>query len=617
MHVILFSGLKHRPQTQNRMKQTRELMKEQVGVLTLVGLLAFCSTSSAQYVAVPTNVAGAGLSYVVPDMLLWYHTNNYLTNGPITVGAAVPNSTIWDAYVSVLGDSTFLIANVTYSDTFPDGQKNETFALAFQPAAGGPPTLGREFYADNGTPYSGVISARKTGSPGRVAADKRYGAVNFLTGANCTAGNPAYSGTAFQSNSRWSDTAKYASGTARYNVEQIFSFNPVTLAQAPLTLCSDFLGDAPNAAFGDVLALDNGNFAIVYDDSSHILSTRESASVVIVKPDGSVVTPPFLVDPSAGSGLWANCAAYRGGFCVRYNLGNFYFYDNAGNLRGPAVPQDPLGLGFSTDRGDTTRIASDIRSHYVYLAGTAPWNSSATVQSPVMLAIFDANTMQFVTATNVSDTDPDVHGIKAVNVAVDALDRVIVAYDCRPNLTDFSRPQVVARLMQFDGTNVNYLTPSFFPFVNNDPVGTNTVAGLLTQTPGLAMTTRQICISAKGVVNSTNNPAGGPDTPPDDNGATVGGIDFYTIINQPAPVAAPRPQMTLVYGSPNSTISWVADAGLFLLQSSSTPAVPASWTDVSPQPAIARVGPGNATDQYQMTVPTSAAPNYYRLVRHW
>lgn len=591
-------------------------MKKQIAQSVIVGLLAFSFTSSAQYVATPTDVSGAGLSYIVPDMLMWYNSNtvSYVI-GPVDLGAIAPypSGHVFDAYDSVLGDSTFLIAHITYATNYPvgpyNGKPDVCFALALQPAAGGPPTRGYEFYDDYGNPQLNIISARQTGSGGRVAGDKRYGATNFVTGTQCNAGASGYGGAAFQSDGRWTINGNYENAAPRYGVEQTFWLNPATLQQIPRLKAFDFSngrklgGGNVSSTFGAVLGLDNGNFAIIADDSSGQTIPYEGATVVIIGPDGSIVKDTFAVDASVptAQGLWENCAAHRGGFCVRW-YNTLYFFDNAGNARGNTDVNSSSGIPWGVNRGDRTRLASDIRSHYVYLAGPAPYAEPA--RSPVMLGIWDANTMSFVYGTNVNDTDPDLHRIGAVNVAVDALDRIIVGYDCWPS-DDFTQPQVVARVMQFDGTKINYLTPSFFPFVNHDSTG---LSALTTVTPGLAMTPRQICISGKGRVNSTNNPASGPDTP-----ASL--INLYTVLTHPAPVAAVRPQMTIAYGSPNSTISWLADAGLYTLQSSSTPEVPASWSAVSPQPALTRVGPGDATDQFQMTVPTAAAPQYYRLVR--
>jgi len=93
-----------------------------------------------------------GLTHLVPDVLLWYHTNNYATSGPVIVGAQVPYNNNWEPYISVLGDSTFLIQENTYADDGTATQKR--FAWALQPAAGGPARLGNMFYDDNGVPFT-------------------------------------------------------------------------------------------------------------------------------------------------------------------------------------------------------------------------------------------------------------------------------------------------------------------------------------------------------------------------------------------------------------------------------------------------------------------------------
>jgi hypothetical protein len=199
----------------------------------------------------------------------------------------------------------------------------------------------------------------------------------------------------------------------------------------------------------------------------------------------------------------------------------------------------------------------------------------------------------------VTDTDPAVAFTDRAAVAVDALDRFCVAYSLQPTAT-FTKRQVAARVMAFDGTRVTYLTKSFFPFVNfeND---TNALRGLETFHPSVAMTTREICIAAKGQINSTNNPVAGPDTAPQ----TV----LYTVISHPDPVAAPRPTMTLNPSQDALEISWDADAGLFTLTSSPSLAAD-SWTKVTPQPAFARVG-----NRYQMTVTIGSDNLFFRLVR--
>jgi hypothetical protein len=151
--------------------------------------------------------------------------------------------------------------------------------------------------------------------------------------------------------------------------------------------------------------------------------------------------------------------------------------------------------------------------------------------------------------------------------------------------------------MAFDGANITYLTPSFFPLVNYDPYGT---LGISSQEPSVAMTTRQIFISAKGLLNSTNNPAAGPDT--SDN------TDVFTVISHPAAVS-PQPTITFTHVGNNGIIAWPVDAGMFTLQKTDL-LKPIAWGDVTPQPAVTTVG-----SNYQMTVPVNSGTRYLRLAR--
>jgi hypothetical protein len=224
------------------------------------------------------------------------------------------------------------------------------------------------------------------------------------------------------------------------------------------------------------------------------------------------------------------------------------------------------------------------------LAGTAPYAGDA--HSPVYLGVWDADKTNFVTAAIVSDTDPTNHLIHAVNVAVDALDRVIVGYDLQPSPA-FPQYQVAVRIMKFDGTNITPLTRSFFPFVNHDENGS---LGLTTVTPGLAMTTKYICISAKGTINSTNNPAGGPDTP--------GNINLYTVINHPAPVEL-RPTLRITRSGNNVVLSWADPAGLGWTPQTSLTVQPTSWSTAG---TVVQVG---STYYSTNAIATKA---YFRLV---
>jgi len=551
----------------------------------------------------PGGAASVGLSYIVPDTAMWYNkAGNFVTNGPVKLAEVEPTLGNWEPYTSVMGDSTFLIGFNTFAN---DGTfANQNFVVAKQPAAGGPAKLDYEFYDDSGNPFKGQINlSRENGNPQRVAGDKRVGATNFLTEAETSIGQL----TAFQTVNRWTNNPIYQ-GTDRYASEQIFSLDPSTLVQKPVTNAWDYvygpyvagaLGAANNApqcsrTGGRSEFLDNGNIVVMIDDKTALVSSvGEVTTFAIVEPKGTVVAGPTLVDPRD---IWDNMTAYKGGFAIRvHNM--LYFYGNNGVLNSSNDIVVSSGLAFGTGREDSSRIGSDIRSYYVYLAGQTPENSTG----PVNVAIWDSRTGSFVAKATVTDGDPSVFRTDRTVVAVDALDRFCVAYGFQPTI-DFGQ-QVAARLMAFDGTNISYLTHSFFPFVNSDISPTN-ILSFRTVTPNVAMTTSQICIAAKGTINSTNNPAGGADTSPE---TTV-----YTVIAHAAAVPS-APQITATQKLDATghflVISWSTNAGLFTLQS--TPGlVPVNWSSVSPQPPTSQSG-----STYSKEVQIGPGQAYFRLAR--
>jgi nitrite reductase/ring-hydroxylating ferredoxin subunit len=529
-----------------------------------------------QFVQAPVTPATIGITNVVPDVLLWFNTNGTYVAGPITnLAAQVPDTTNgagnWEPYIDVMGQSVFLIGANTFAN---DGTfSNQQFVVTLQPAAGGAPTNASEFYSDNGKPFTTQINlSRQNGNPQRVAGDHRAGATNFVAMAETSAGQL----TPFQSNSRWtSNTAMYTDGN-RYCTEQFYSLNPSTLVQKPLENAWDFVygstiattlpagngGQQLSRTGGKPVFLDNGNIAVVIDDKTCLSSTSgEVTTFSIITPAGAVVKGPTLVAPSA---IWDNVAAFSGGFAVR--VGTYIaFYDDSGNLTASNNVQTASGLAFNSDRGDETRIASDIHSHYVYLAGAAP----ATAYAPVSVAIFDARTGQCVATNTVSDVDPAFATIDRVAVAVDAQDHFCAVYDLNPNTLIWTKNQIAARVGKFDGTNITFAGPSFYPFINSENNTTN-IAGFTTSNPNAAMTTSYICIAGKGTINSTNNPAGGPDT-----GAQTA---LYTVVNNPYATATP-PVLSITPAPNNSvTVSWT---GTGTLQSATSLANHTTWSSLT------------------------------------
>jgi hypothetical protein len=587
-------------------------MKRQTCLAIAVGFLAVGPDARAQEPFIPGGVASAGLSHIVPDVALWYdRVAHHVTAGPVVPSLQTTNHDNWEPYLSVLGDSTFLIGFTTFADdatpppnaVITAGPPFQRFVVAFQPAVGGAAQIGEHFFNDDGIPHRGVVNYRRqNGNPQRVAGDKRYGAVNFLTAAETSVGQHP----AFQSDSRWTSNGCYQADNA-YVTVQPFALDPTTLAQVPLRRAFDPLyGSFETAALpvtrpqvsrtgGRPEALDNGNFVVVNDDRTGYLNPdNEYTSLSILTPEGAVVKPATLVDLND---IWDNVAAYRGGFAIRVHS-LLYFYDNSGALQYTTDINASSGLPFSTARGDASRIGSDIRSYYVYLVGQTPELSPGHV--PISVAVWDSRTGNFVAQATVTESDPAVALTERSVVAVDALDRFCVSYSLQPTAA-FARRQVAARVMAFDGASITYLTPSFFPFANHES-DTNALLGLETFHPAVAMTTREICLAAKGRINSTNNPAAGPDTAPQ--------TGVYTVITHPAPMAAPQPAMMVARAGNSIAISWDAEAGLFTLQSRPTVS-PALWSKVTPQPTLARAGA-----LYQMTVAIGGDHSlYYRLAR--
>ncbi len=557
-------------------------------LLIIAPLIAIPLTSAQNFV--PADPASIGLTRLVPDTIVLKQEFGSLGN--------------WEPYTSVLGNSVFLITVNTFATGSTDHQR---YGLAFQPVGGGSNGIGDVFFADNGTPFRGPINAsRQNGNPARVAGDKRPGAVNFIAGADAS----PHALAEFQSDNRFKIPNLYTTfADARYGTVQTYGLNPNTLAQTAKSKAIDVAdgrlasgtpsGNEVTRFGGDLAGLDNGNFVAVVEDRSNLRNPSGRAVVAtIVGPDGSIVKDSFVV---TNEQIWSNVAAYKGGFAVRVGpQGLIYFYSNDGTLQGTVNQTVIAGITLdpALDRGDENRIGAHINSPYVYLASRA---TDGAGTKAVRLAVFDSRDRSFVTVPNVSElttakggSDPNdfVVTFGRVTVAVDARDRVCVAYGSTP--AGYGAEQGTARVLAFNGASktFKYLTKSFFAFVNNAPSG-----GLRATTLNVSMTTRQICIAAKGEINSTNNPTAGVDTPKE--------VDFYTVIGHPdpqddptTPVGGGGPSLKILRSGNNLVISWAADFSGFTLESKN------SLFDL----AWATVGTQNPA-----TIATGAGSKFYRL----
>lgn len=532
-----------------------------------------------------------------------------------------PNLANWEPNISVLGNSVFLIECNTFA--VPVEGFFQRYALAFQPVAGGANGLGDAFITDENVPYlSQCNDSRQNGNPGRVAGDKRPGAVNFIAGGEASLRtrlefnlvNPA---------TRWGDNLDI-NATARFACVQTYSLNPTTLAQKTNGLAFDAingrldsvmiaggaLGNPEVGRFGGELAgLDNGSFVVTVDDRSLVRAGVNSTTAVIVAPDGSIIKESFLVHPGD---IWSNLAAYKGGFCIRRGV-ILYFFDNAGTATGTNDTSiGPVGgVNWDGSRGDGHRVFSHINSPYVFVATGV--TDASHIGLNVLVAAFDSRTATYITHTNVnelsavnggSDDMDFAVGFERSNGAADALNRLVVAYEA---VVPGVFQQVVCRVLQFNpGTGTfSYLTHSFLPFVNNNKDAAS--QDRLTQRPSVAMTTRQICVAAKGTINSMNDTNAVADTQPLST--------FYTVINVPSPQddpTTPARHLTITRAGANAQLCWEKSDGLFTIQATASlgPTPPANWQALVPQPAITAVG-----DKYKATVTIGPGNQFFRLFR--
>lgn len=544
-------------------------------------------------ILIPGSIESVGLSRIVPDKPLIVPQNDKLGN--------------WEPNASVLGTSTFLIEGNTFAEGWdmpsPDGKQR--YVVALQPVDGSAGKLAEGFYSDDFKPYKDAINAsRQNGNPGRVAGDKRPGAKNYIVGGEAS---PHAFPAAFGSDSRWT-LGFDRLGDGRYGTVQTFELDTATLVPTPLMKAVDSAngrltsgvaaGSEITRFGGDMVCLDNGNFVSVVEDRTKngVRSAKNCITATIFAPDGTVVKDSWMIVSSeaADRDIWSNVAAYKGGFAVRCQpqdgsaTRHIYLFDNAGNLVN-TIPQTSSGLNFDTGRGDGTRIAGHINSPYLFLAGKM---TDATV---VKMAVWDTRDPQRVATFEVSEP-AFIGNSDRVNLAVDALNRVVVAWDSQPD--GYEAVQVAARVLALneETMTVSSLTPSFFPFIN-----VATTGGIRSTRMTIAMTTKQICVAAKGEINLDNKPAEGAFINPD-SGVPLSEINFYTVFTHPAPADDPTPPVsseapTLTIGQGAAagtlTIGWAPATAGFSLYSTPSLSAP-TWTLVGTQnPTTVTIGAGN------------------------
>src|SRR5262249_42570811 len=144
---------------------------------------------------------------------------------------------------------------------------------------------------------------------------------------------------------------------------------------------------------------------------------------------------------AASVDIWDNMSAYKGGFVIRSHT-TLLFYDNDGNLKFSTDVNASSGLAMGGGRNDGTRVNSDFRSYYVFVAGRAPDVGTGRVY----VAAWDSRTGSFIASARVNDGDPAVELNDRVTLAVDAANRVCVTWAYQPDPAVFPKRQVAARL---------------------------------------------------------------------------------------------------------------------------------------------------------------------------
>jgi hypothetical protein len=412
--------------------------------------------------------------------------------------------------------------------------------------------------------------------------------VNYIVGAEAS---PHTVAPEFAADNRWNLGFDRLSD-GRYGTVQTYKLNTTTLNPTPLSKAIDSgfgrltsgaaAGNQVSRFGGDVAGLDNGNFVSVIEDRSRAFNAASDCVVAtLFAPNGTVVKDSWEVAPGD---IWAGVAPFKGGFAVRAKPSDgtatrlIYFYDNAGTLKG-TVDQAASGASFDTGRGDGTRMFGHINSPYVYLAGKM---SNTKI---VKVAAFDARSQKFVAIADVSE-GAFTGDFDRANGAVDALNRLTVSWVAQP--AGYANQQVAARVFAFNGTNFTALTKSFFAFVN---YATNDVRTLQMS---VAMTTKQICVAAKGEINLQNKPELGKNSPKE--------VNFYTVFSHPNPQddpttpaggAASGPTLKIAIAGSTVTLSWDSSFAGYTLESKAALS-DATWTAVgTANPTTQTVGAGS------------------------
>ena len=444
-----------------------------------------------------------------------------VTSDRITFADSEHNQSNWQPRTTVLGNETLaLAANGWNLPGDWEGYPERTLVAFF--SEDGAVTEEDGFFNDDGTPWYGNQDIGSSDNPPCVAGDKSDKGVKYLLGNDCTpwaypAQFPTFGTHGF---SYWTTSA-----VVQLIEETQLGPQPLAKLMDPLFGKETSGGQAGNPTLfgGEIRCLSNGNFAVVIEDQTGntIPVDRASLATIVDAQDGSstigeVIIGPFNANqganPSAGTGIWSNMAAFDGGFAIRPHTGTedasgyltIGFWDNEANPQGtwptiirtdpnsPLAPANGLTTSISILSGTETRIDSDIRSDFIYMAGRGV-DTSGDPDGGVYITKINAKTR--TTADEVYVTEGLSVAPQRVTVCSDKYDNVFV---CWSDTSNTGNLQIAGRLYD---SNLDPLTDAFLLFEHSE-LGPESPRGFSVKHPSCSMVGSRILVTGAVDVSS-------------------------------------------------------------------------------------------------------------------
>jgi hypothetical protein len=446
-------------------------MKNFVLIFSMM-LFALCAV--AQDVELPVSHEDAGVEILVPDTVFF--------KSDVAMGK------YWEPFTDIFGDGTIAII----AGAYPEGMTSGMNAKVAFIGTDGSVDEYWAFYNDAGEPYTGEFNeARKDGNPPRMACDRRPGGTMYVVGEESTPF--LYDG--FNDDGRWDQAFLYTDK----QVAAVQAFNKTANGPEPLTNVIDpvyGIGTIDGVQSdqmrfgGDIRFLSDGNILVVVEDRNKgvVAGGNGAVATIFDSQTAQIVKGPFnSAGDDAPHSIWANVAAYQGGFAVRTE-GIISTYDNAGNLKHVVAQADWTTVA-DTGRGDGTRIAASINGDMVYILGKR-------AEGDMVVSSLNPETGEAGKEVIVSEEDLWLFGtFDRGDLAVDDAGNVCVAYVFQDQSLG-AEQQVCARILD---SNLDPLTPTFFAFSQFERWNDAEVLGITSKEVNVSMDNQRIVIAANGV----------------------------------------------------------------------------------------------------------------------